>query len=196
MDLGTLIAVATGWLLNELSQFFRRRRENRMALNQALFAVMTMVFVLRQKGLILASIVNYAELTTPGKRIASSVLVDDYTDTEAFRERLRQSIDIVARYDPFIAMDLRILLNTASTFAEKDTLTVNEKLGEPVLEIFSKAVQVFSDSIEQLLLKLAFRTNLRLWLQLHYRKWKERKEEKKGVADSIWPSFFRGFQRK
>jgi hypothetical protein len=197
MDIYTLIAVASGWLLNELSQFLRRRRENRMILNQAWFTVMTMVFVLRQKGLILASIANYSELTILGQRIAKTVLVDEHTDTNAFREKLMQSVDTVARYDPFIAMDLRSIIDLASTITDKDILAGTNEISEELpLELISKSVQVFSSAIEKLLFKIVFRTNFRLWFQLHYRKWKDRKDDNKNVADSVWPDIFSNLRRK
>ncbi|WP_258102089.1 hypothetical protein [Marinoscillum pacificum] len=71
--IGTLVGVLVGWLLNELRDHFKVKRENRKIINSILFTLLEIRFVLTKTKLddFIPSLVEFLQKSFPGEDIKS-----------------------------------------------------------------------------------------------------------------------------
>ena len=162
----TLAAVAAGWLLAELGQYWRLRRDDRRAFGRALAYALE---VQRQLYFLLGlpSDETYASLSDSQRRALSAGIHSAIQKGVAARTRFEETVDLVAGVNPLLAARLRTwgTHSTAELFAEAAASPTS--LGS--LRALQPALAVALSRVTEIVNHLAWRHGLATWVGLKIR---------------------------
>lgn len=185
----TLFIAFFGWLLNELSQFFRYKKEDKKTANQALFYLIDLKFILEQTKDIIAAAKNHEELSPIAKRSFNSLVSDERLNSSSFGQNLEESVKLVSKIDPLLAQEMRVSVEGAEIF-KKDYLKFNNERKMPstdkeFLDLNYQSLEAFAKNIDKFTRTLAFRKSKITWLRMHLRRW-----ENTSKPNELWSRHF------
>lgn len=195
-----LIAVGLGWLLSELGNSFRRRREDRRLLRKALFPLIDLLFLIDQQRSLVENALKHYAPTPTYQHLAKTILVRSpaYTDdisSAKLEKALRDGVEMISGYDPFIAQDLKVCVDMTSIasfpFLRKD----DEEITCSTLQTHLNSAQLLFNSVDQMLRRLAFRYDKRIWIRLHYQRLVVNRNRKSKTVKT-WDDLFRSASLK
>ncbi len=157
IDLKTVlpaIGVIVGWLLNELSQIFKSRRETRRVINRSLYSLLNLLLMLNHKKSLLKSALKPDKLDEFQADILARLFEDRSFDSDDFKKKLLQTINDLAEIDPILCQALMINSESVYLFGK---IRKSEAHGVPDknnLEIMYQSLDVFTKQLEFLTRKL------------------------------------------
>lgn len=183
----TIVAVIAGWLLNEVSQFFKYKREDKKTVNAALFNLLDLKFILEQLQEIIVAGIQQRHLSPLARKFFNNLIKDDRFNSEKFKEKLDHSVDEISKVDPLTAQKLRVYIDGAQIF-QHDILSLRDHdvdMQKEELKIKAQAIELFIQRIDRLIKKLSFRKSKIAWLKIHYSMLKGSK-----TNSPLWSGFF------
>jgi hypothetical protein len=103
-----LLSVATGWLLNEVSQFISGRRKTKRRIRVALFSLVELRKTLMDDKAVLEEASGDGSLPREYFRILDIVLEDEWTESNDFKQKMKEILDEIAKIDPYLAHEVRV----------------------------------------------------------------------------------------
>jgi len=184
----TVLTIAFGWSLNELSQFLRFKREDKRLINEALFFLIDLSFMLDQLRELVLAAKKQEKLSSLSKRLFNSLINDENLNSKSFKSNLKNTVKVISKFDPLLAQEMRVTVDGVDIF-DKNFLKFKESgIGideQSLLDINDMGLDLFSKKIQEFTRKLAFRKNKLMWLKTHILNFRERKND-----DNLWAKHF------
>lgn len=170
----TLVAVGIGWLLNELGQHFRFRRDDKRDISRAIsylleihhfsYKMNKVIELMKQQGL-------------PDEVISAAVkkIPHMFSHLSDLPRRYNDAVDAVSAANPIIGFQLRaqdVLLPLATTI---DAVTASEECPEDLKTMLNSLSRYSVGYLEYFILRLSRRYRLRTWIYLKYYFWRKGK---------------------
>jgi hypothetical protein len=169
----TALTIAFGWCLNELSQFLRFKREDKRLINEALFFLIDLSFMLDQLRELVLAAKKQENLSSLSKRSFNSLLNDE---------------NLNSKFDPVLAQEMRVTVDGVNMF-DNSFLGLkdpgNQMDEQFLLDMNDMAFELFSKKIQEFTRKLAFRKSKLTWLKIHISNFRERKND-----NNLWANHF------
>ena len=154
------IGVIVGWLLSELSQLFKSRRENRRLINKSLYSLLDLLFILNQKKSLLGSAIKADKLTGMQCDIVGMLFEDNRFSSDEFKSKIFQTINDLAEVDPILCQGLRIQAEAVLMFDRMRSYESNVTLNKKGIESEYKVLKVFTRQMEILVKKVVNKHSL------------------------------------
>jgi len=184
----TVLTIAFGWCLNELSQFLRFKREDKRLMNEALFFLIDLSFMLDQLRELVLAAKKQEKLSPLSKRSFNSLINDENLNSKSFKTNLKNTVKVISKFDPVLAQEMRVTVDGINIFDNnflgfKDS---GNRIDEQfLLETNDMAFKIFSKKIQEFTRKLAFRKNKLIWLKIHIMNLRKQKND-----NNLWANHF------
>jgi|TARA_R100001143_G_C3360441_1_gene135114 hypothetical protein len=184
----TALTIAFGWCLNELSQFLRFKREDKRLINEALFFLIDLSFMLDQLRELVLAAKKQENLSSLSKRSFNSLLNDENLNSKSFKSNLKKTVKVISKFDPVLAQEMRVTVDGVNMF-DNSFLGLkdpgNQMDEQFLLDMNDMAFELFSKKIQEFTRKLAFRKSKLTWLKIHISNFRERKND-----NNLWANHF------
>ena len=167
----TLLAVALGWLLNELSTLLRLRREDRRAAGPVLTDLLEIRHRLVALDAVVAELGKRFEVPPQGRLLLQRFLQTLIPEAPKFVETYEAAVSTLARVDPIIAFRVRGQPWIAPLLARLRALAAFDQAGA---EFWSAVVEpgvltLLRPGLEELILDVARAHGWRTWWRVRRR---------------------------
>jgi hypothetical protein len=171
MKTDTLIVVGSlffGWLLNEISQEIRYRRENRKSLNESIFHLMNLKLKLEEMIPIWDGIRNRCGLNNYEKELVLSLLENEEITSIEYFEKTEKTILDLAKVDPYLSLNLKCMYEIINDNDAKKVLDSPVDSFQKMIEIKKRTIEIAIKSISINLKRLMLRKSPLLYLRMMY----------------------------
>ena len=175
IDLKTVlpaIGVIVGWLLNELSQIFKSRREARRVINKSLYSLLDLLLMLNQKKSLLKSALKPNKLDDFQRDILVRLFEDRRFNSDDFKKKLLQTINDLAEIDPILCQALMINSESVYIFGKIKNSETHDLPDRNNMEFMYQTLEVFTKQLEILTRKLI--TKHSIWMRVRYEIYKRK----------------------
>jgi hypothetical protein len=137
------ICIIVGWGLNELSQWFKGKREARRVINRSLYSLIDLLLILNYKKSLLKSALKPDKLMDAHLVILDSLFEDKRFNSDDFKNKLFQTIGDLAEIDPILCQGLRINAEAVKIFGKIDNTDRDDiRFQYEALEVFIKQLEM------------------------------------------------------
>lgn len=166
------IGVIIGWLLNELSQLFKNKRETRRIINESLYSLLNLLLMLNHKKNLVKSALQSDKLDKFQAEILAKLFEDRRFNSDDFKKKLLQTINEMAKIDPILCQAFMLNFESVTLFGSirtSEPLKIPNKDG---LESIYQMLDVFTTQLEFLTRKLIAKHSIvmRIRYELYKRK--------------------------
>ena len=169
-----VIGIIIGWLLTELSHYFRNRQNDKRELRTIAYKLFELKFRLEQMIPILKE-AHSSDLNNPdNKTIINSMLESEKIDLSMIIEELKSSLNIISSLNPFIAFEINLALNQDLYFTELYPLKNSNDL-KKYLDLQLKMCIAFSEYLSKNIKKLLWQIDKIYFLKYLIRGLKDKK---------------------
>lgn len=179
MDFKTLLPFITfllGILFNELSFYLRGKRESKKLINQAVYAILDLIFINKQFQSTVDVFFKASSERTPLSKSLLFNLVEDKTlNTKEFETKLNNAVLVISQADPFLAQEVGALLRSSISCFQDFSKPDPDNFEKINFEMYNEILRIFNQSLEDSLLKLARTYSWLYWYRI------KKEFEKKGL---------------
>lgn len=147
-----VLSLILGWLLNELGQLSRLRREERKAFGRAIADLLEIRHELKAFNVVFGEIKKRFAVSPNDEFVAKKLLEDFIPQTENLQERYNEAVTLIASVDPILGFRLRskdqfkLLLRKSRLLLENDESTKSfitqfeDRFSDKFVEILEKLI--------------------------------------------------------
>jgi hypothetical protein len=161
-----LIGVFVGWLLSELSQLFKERRENKRIAKRTIFFLIEIKLYLSFLVPILKNILQTTSLKKDFSEILKEIFENkDYT-SDYFEKLSSDSISNLSSLNPYLALNFKQLMANAKKILSKNFISQHlNPLNKNGIQLINDGINLTLLDIDDLIRKLSFRYNIFFWFR-------------------------------
>lgn len=165
-----VLSLILGWLLNELGQLFRLRREERKAFGRAIADLLEIRHELKSFNVIFGEIKKRLPVSPNDEFVARKFLEDFIPQTENLQERYNEAVTLIASIDPLLGFRLRSKDQFKPFLRKLRPLLENDESTKSFIAQFEdKVSDKFAENLEKLILDLAKAHRWKTWWKVRRR---------------------------
>jgi hypothetical protein len=169
-----VLGVIIGWFLNELSLKFRKNRDDKRQIRSIISQLFELKFRLEQMIPIFEDARENGTDIHILELVLSPILESEQKELKSIIEDLRISVKIISSFDPFIALDLKVILNEDIYFNSK-IYGVEPFEFKEIARVQIGICTVYSQYITKQIRKLLRKTDIICYLKFLFRTYKDKK---------------------
>lgn len=159
-----LIGVFIGWLLSELSQFFKERRENKRIAKRTVFFLIEIKLYLSFIDPIIKNILQTTSLKKDFNDILKEIFENKEYTSDYFEKLTSDSISNLSSLNPYLALSFKQLMTNSMKIMSKNFISQHlNPLNKNVIQLINDGINLTITDIDDLIKKLSFRYNLFFW---------------------------------
>lgn len=192
--IGALAGVALGWVLNELSQFIRYRREDIRDLAEAVSPLVSLYSEMRRLSLLTAGFKNISDRTEQFETFRQYAAGRYPLSSEEFEASLDRAVNVASHFDAGLSYDMRRAIEAYRFFRtmKLSGLAKSEQGYELMYANVTKAYSAMVTLLRDCLLRLSQYQGILPWIRMKRllnRKLDEEREAQNEVIDVLLESF-------
>lgn len=184
----TLIAVGSGWLLSELSHWFRGRGRRREAVGKALSDLLEIRYFLHATDSVINQLTSRHPMTEAERRTALDFMGGFLPPSAELPQRYNQAVTDVAGFDPLLGFQLRSRDAIPAWLAKMRAVAVAyDRAGERIPAIDSLLQRTAVEAMDDLLVRVARAHSWRMWwaVRQHLKRRPELPKEVTALMDGL-----------
>lgn len=161
-----LIGVFVGWLLSELSQLFKERRENKRIAKRTIFFLIEIKLYLSFLVPILKNILQTTSLKKDFSEILKEIFDNKEYTSDYFEKLSTDSISNLSSLNPYLALNFKQLMSNAKRILSKNFISQHlNPLNKNGIQLINDGIDLTLSDVDDLIKKLSFRYNIFFWLR-------------------------------
>lgn len=159
------LSIGFGFILGELSYYFRMSREDKRKIRLAIFALSDFVAQLDHDAAIMGVLAE-AKTSGPATAYVAESLTGDFDDNpDQLRQRLEESASSIAEFDPLLGRELLSYTRTVISIQASGNLASDFGSTHRSIKARSILYDKVATELKRSIVKLARRHDWRLWFQ-------------------------------
>lgn len=160
-----LIGVFVGWLLSELSQLFKERRENKRIAKRTIFFLIEIKLYLTFLTPILKNLLQVESIKKDFNDILKEIFENKEHTSDYFEKLTSDSILNLSSLNPNLALNFKQLMENSKKILSKNFISQYlNPFNKNGIRLISDGINLTLTDIDDLIIKLSFRYNLFFWL--------------------------------
>jgi len=160
-----LIGVFIGWILSELSQLFKERRENKRIAKRTIFFLIEIRLYLSFLAPILKNLLQVESLKKDFNDILKEIFENKEHTSDYFEKLISDSISNLSSLNPNLALNFKQLMGNSKKVLSKNFISQYlNPLNKNGIQLINDGINLTLTDIDDLMKKLSFRYNLFFWL--------------------------------
>lgn len=163
-----IIGVLIGWSLNEVGHLIKAKREDRRIISITIFMLNEIIFILENKKNVLESALEFESHSAFSAEMLANLYKDDTITTNSFREKLESCISNVAKFDPYLSLEIKLFSDGLQIFKNypDDLKKIEETKKE--IAIKRKATELWITLFKRIVRKLSLRHSFSMFIKSHF----------------------------
>ncbi|MCJ7651376.1 MAG: hypothetical protein MUP85_22435 [Candidatus Lokiarchaeota archaeon] len=161
-----LIGVFIGWLLSELSQLFKERRENKRIAKRTIFFLIEIKLYLSFLNPILKNIIQATSLQKDFNDILKEIFENKEYTADYFEKLTSDSISNLSSLNPYLALSFKQLMANSKMILSKNFISQHlNPLNKNGIQLINDGINLTLTDIDDLIKILSFRYNRFYWFR-------------------------------
>lgn len=180
-----LIGILIGWSLNEVGQLIKAKREDRRIISVTIFMLNEIIFILENKKNVLESALELESHPAHSAEMFANLYRDDSITTENFREKLESCISNVAKFDPYLSLEIKLFSEGIQLFKNYPFDQKNIKETNKEIAIKKKAIELWITLFKRISRKLSFRHSFSMFIKSYFERKRLIRNDRNPYSDLV-----------